>query len=300
MSLLSKVSKGIIKKPHLVLIAGVDGVGKSSFAAQAPNPIFIGSEDGTNNLDVTRFPSMSKWSDVELALNELLTTDHEYKTLVVDSLDWLEPVLYQHICDKYNVKSIELAAGGYGKGYVESLNEWIKFNKILMRLREEKLMNIILIGHTEIVKFSDPTNQSDYDRFQLKLYKKSAALFREFVDSVLFANFETFAKKDGNKTRAYGDGVRVMFTERRPGFDAKNRFGLPFQMSLSWEEYVKGTENDRSKLPDYLRESIMELAKELNDERRAKALDATEKAGNNIVQLEAIKNRVVTLLNEES
>jgi hypothetical protein len=116
----------------------------------------------------------------------------------------------------------------------------------------------------------------------------------------LFANFETFAKKDGNKTRAYGDGVRVMFTERRPGFDAKNRFGLPFQMSLSWEEYVKGTENDRSKLPDYLRESIMELAKELNDERRAKALDATEKAGNNIVQLEAIKNRVVTLLNEES
>jgi len=298
--LLSKVTSGKIKKPHLVLIWGVPGVGKSSFAAQAPSPIFLGAEEGTNHLDVSRFPVPNTWKDIETGISELTKEKHEYKTLVIDSIDWIEPLLHADICARTGAKSIESAAGGYGKGFSEAAIEWEKFIKSLSKLRDERGMNIILIGHSEIVKFSDPTTQTEYDRHRIKIGKKAAALLTEYVDCCLFTNFEIFSKKDGQKNRHFGDGVRVMFTERRPGFDAKNRFGLPFQMPLSWEDYVKGTENDRSKSPDYLRESIMELAKELNDERRAKALDATEKAGNNIVQLEAIKNRVVTLLNEES
>ena len=299
MSFLSKVTTGKIKKPRMVLIYGPDGCGKSTFGAQAPSPIFLGSEEGTNNLDVARFPPVSKWSDIMASLNELSSEKHEYKTLVIDSLDWIEPLLYQHICDRYGVKSIELAAGGYGKGFSESLNEWIGFNKLLSKLRDEKKMNVILIAHAEITKFSDPNAQVEYDRFSLKLYKKSSSLFREFVDCVLFANFEVVAKKDGTKTRAYGDGVRVMYTERRPGFDAKNRFGLPFSLPLSWHDFDKACDEDKSNSLPFLKTSINELASQLDEELKKKVIETMEKAGDNIPQLEAIRNRVLIILGEK-
>jgi len=301
MSFLSKVSKGKIKKPRLVLIYGTDGTGKSSFGAQAPKPIFLGAESGTDNLDVSRFPTPHSWTDIEKQLGELLTVDHEYKTLVIDSLDWIEPLLNQHICDRYGTKSIDLAAGGYGKGYVEAVNEWIKFNKILTRIREEKGMNIILIAHSEIIKFTDPSTQSEYDRYCLKLYKKSAALFREFCDAVLFANFEVFSKKDGSKTRAYGDGVRVIYTERRPGFDAKNRFNLPFSMPLSYEDFSNACDTATSELPETVLKSILEIVEELQDqELKQKIITESKKVENDVAKLQSYKNKLLKILEEKT
>lgn len=296
---LKQIKRGKIKKPHLVLVYGVDGCGKTTFASQAPNPIFMGAEEGSNNLDVARLPSPSKWSDIEAQCLELLNNDHDFKTLVVDSLDWIEPMLFQSICDRYGVNSIEKAAGGYGKGFTESVNEWIKFTKILTRLRDEKQMNIVLIAHSQITKFSDPTNQTEYDRYSLKLYKKSAELFREFVECVIFANFEMFTKKDGGRTRAFGEGVRVVFTERRPGFDAKNRFGLPYQLPLDWNEFEKACENGQPHSPTYLREQIIELVKEITDPELKKKIEETvEKAGSDAAKLEQIKNRVLVKLEQ--
>jgi hypothetical protein len=293
MSLLAKVTRGKIKKPHLVLIYGPDGVGKSSFGAQFPNSLFLGSEDGTNNLDVSRFPRLSTWDEVTKAINELAVQKHEFQTLVIDSLDWLEPLLYKSICERYNVKSIELAAGGYGKGYSEALNGWIALKDQLTDLREKCQMNIVLIGHAEIIPFNDPDAQTTYDRYQLKLHKKASAMWREYVDHVLFANFEIYAKKDGNKTRAYGEGARVLYTERRPGFDAKNRLGLQFSLPLSFDDFSKSCDLAGEGNAEKLKDAIILMAKDLKDsELRAKVVEAVSKAGKNLQQLEAIQNRV--------
>lgn len=292
--LINQIKKGIIKKPHLVLIYAGDGVGKSTFAAQFPNPVFLGSEDGTNNLDVARFPALNDWQQVTQAVTELLTEKHDYKTLVIDSLDWLEPVLYKAICARHNVKSIELAAGGYGKGFGEAVNVWISLKDQLNELRDKKGMNIVLIAHAEIVKFNDPDVAAEYDRYQLKLYKKAGAMFREWVDHVLFANFEIYSKKDGNRTRAFGDSSRVIYTERRPGFDAKNRVGLPFQLPLSYDDFAAAVENAGTGNAERMAESIRVMANEIkgDDSLKKKVLETVEKAGSDIAKLEAIQNRL--------
>lgn len=297
MAFLEKVSKGKIKKPHLVLVYGTDSVGKSTFGSQAPNPIFLGTEDGTNNLDVARFNNITSWDDVIKATNELISDKHDFKSLVIDSLDWLEPILHRMICERHNVKSIELASGGYGKGYIEALGEWQKFIGMLSQLREKRGMNVVMIAHSQVIRFSDPSTQSEYDRYELKLYKKSAALFREYVDSVLFANFEIFSKKDNGKTRAYGDGARVLFTERRPGFDAKNRFGLPFQLPLSWSDYEMAIESAKPNDPEVLLQSIIAMVAEItDDELKKKVMETVEKSKTDGKQLEAIKNRLAIRL----
>jgi hypothetical protein len=281
------------------LLYGVDGVGKSTFAAKAPDPIFIGVESGTDNLDISRLTPRS-WGDIVGTVDELATTKHEYKTLVVDSLDWAEPLLNQMICERYGVKSIELAAGGYGKGYGEAVSEWVKLCRSLTAARAAG-MNIILIAHSTVVKFNDPQTQTEYDRFELKLYKKSSAIMREFVDSVLFCNFEIYSKKDGQKTQHYGDGARVIHTERRPGFDAKTRFTMPATIPLSWDDYDRAVMNGGDVNPDKIRAAILEAADGIVDAELKKAvLDATEKAGKNADTLEAIRNRLVIRLGEQT
>lgn len=293
--MLDKVSRGKVKKPHLILLMGTDGVGKSTFGSQAPNPIFLGSEDGTNNMDVARFPETNSWKEVETAIAELLTKPHDYKTLVIDSADWLEPILHQEICTRHGAKSIELAAGGYGKGYVEAVGDWQKLCKSLSQLRDKRGMNVIIIAHTQVVKFADPYTQTEYDRYELKLYKKSSALLREFVDCVFFANFEIFSKKDGQKQRHYGDGARVMYTERRPGFDAKNRLGLPFQIPLSWDDFLAAIPDKPS--TESIISSINGLLEEVKDaDLKAKVEAAVLSAKDNAEQLDAIKNRLIVRL----
>src|SRR5262245_6946413 len=98
-------------------------------------------------------------------------------------------------------------------------------------------MHVRLIGHAQIKSFQDPELPTAYDRYQLKINDKAAALVREAADAVLFARFETELVKTNGKTRAYGEGNRIMYTESRPGWDAKNRFQLPFVMPLDWKTF---------------------------------------------------------------
>lgn len=238
MSTLKSIIRGVKPQPHFVLLYGVDGVGKSTFGAEAPSPIFLGPEDGLGMLDVPRFPTPKTWADIKASVNDLLMEDHEFETLVLDTVDWIEPMIWAHLCKLYSVESIEQVEKGFGKGYVRAREETQEFVKTLMRLR--KKMNVIALAHTLVKSTEDPYAGERYDRYILKMNEQAAGIWREAVDCVLFANYKTtFSKNKGaSKARAEGDGRRVMFTERRPAFDAKNRFNLPLEMELKWSTFA--------------------------------------------------------------
>jgi hypothetical protein len=233
--ILSTISRGKRPRHIFALIYGTDGVGKSSWTSHAPRPIFIGAEKGTEQLDVARFPQTESIGELLAQVRALQSEKHEFNTVVLDSLDWVEPLIWKAVCDEAKVDSIEQAFGGYGKGYVRALDLWRTLLRELSVLNER--MHVLLIGHAQIKSFQDPELPSAYDRYQLKINDKAAALVREAADAVLFARFETELVKTNGKTRAYGEGNRIMYTESRPGWDAKNRFNLPFCMALSWEAF---------------------------------------------------------------
>lgn len=300
MSLMSKITKGKVKKPLAAMIHAPDGVGKTSFAASAPNPIFIVSEKGTENFDVARFPLSTRFSELTAAINELITQPHDYKTVAIDSLDWFEPLLYRDICSDSNVKSIEKAAGGYGKGYVEATRIWGLVKDQLEELRAKRGMNIILIAHSQIVTFMEPATGFSYQRYELKLHKSAAAMWREWADVVLFANYELFTSNEGKHTRTVSDGARIMYTERRPGWDAKNRFGLPLKLDLSWETLIEAIESANPDSLEAIQSRIAGMLSMIMDEKfKEIVVDTINKAGDNVSKLNAIANRLALRIGDE-
>lgn len=280
MTLLSQVKKGRIEQPFLGIVYGTDGAGKSSLGAEAPSPIFLGTEKGTYNLDVARFPTPNSFKEVTQALNELLTTKHEFKTLVIDSLDWLEPLVWEQVIfDSNNSKIKSIEDIGYGKGYVAAIDHWRAMQSLLSKLRE-KGMNIVVIAHSQVKDAKDPAVMNDYNRYMLKLNDKAAALWREFVDSVFFMNFEVTTGEDKKgKVRAYGDGARYIFTERRPAFDAKNRHSLPFQIEMiqgqMWSSLVEAFKTATPDDPNSIIESIKGLLENVKDEKLKEGVNKT-------------------------
>lgn len=231
-------------KPPRVIIHGDPGVGKTTFAACAPAPVVIQTEDGLGNLDVTAFPLARNFSDVMEALQTLYTEKHEFQTLVVDSLDWLEPLIWQAVCEAHKVQSIETM--GYGKGYVEALRFWRQFFDGVTALRDDRGMVIVMIAHSQVVRVEDPTMPA-YDSHDLKLHKRAAALAEEFADVILYAAVETNTVTEDSgfnnkRTRATTTGNRVMHTVGQPAFLAKNRFSLPTPLPLAWEAFAQAME----------------------------------------------------------
>jgi hypothetical protein len=300
MSLLDSVVKGKIQTPDLIVIYGVDGVGKSTFAAQAPDVIFVGSEKGTANLDVARFPGVTSLNDVLLAVKTLTEETHAYKTLAIDSLDWLEPLVWDTVCRDSGAPNIEQAYGGYGKGYVAANKLWMDLMARLTVLRESKKMNIVLIAHAQVKAFNDPQQNATYDRYQLKLNEKASALFREYVDCVLFANFEVYTKQnDKKRTIAMGDGTRLIYTERRPGYDAKNRLGLPSQLPLDWAAYTQAKQTGSPEKPEVVAANLKELVAQVPDASlRTKIEESITKAAGDSAKLMVIQNKLRTLLSQ--
>lgn len=285
-----------------MLIYGPDGVGKSTFASKAPKPVFIGPEKGTARLNVARFPSPKNLRDIFKYLDDLHNDAHEFQTLAFDSLDWLEPLIWEQVCEDEGVINIEQVGGGFGKGYVIAMRYWQNFKKAINLLQESKNMNVILIGHSEVRTFTDPGTNSAYDRYQLKLHKHASALMREWVDFVGFSNFETFTKgkeKDA-KHKAYGDGTRVVHTERRPSHDAKNRLGLPLKMPFDYSEYRRFADVDSSLKAKQVIENIENLLKDSKDDEFIKVVRETmAKAKENVTDLMLIQERLRAKLQKE-
>lgn len=235
---LKAIQKNTALSAPRIAVYGVEGIGKTTFAAGAPKPIFICTEDGLGSLQVDHFPLATKVQDVLDAIQSLLQEDHDFGTVVIDSVDWLDNLIWQDVEAKHDAKDL-----AYGKGAMIVADVWRDVLAGLNALRNQKNMVVILIAHTQIKRFDSPETEP-YDRYQPKLQERSNALIREWVDALLFANYRTIVKKDEvgfNKTVARGisNGERLLFTAEKPAYMAKNRYGLPESIPMSWDAFAQ-------------------------------------------------------------
>jgi hypothetical protein len=228
-----QILTGRIARPQKAVIFGPEGIGKSTLAAQFPAPVFLDTEGGTHHLDVARLPAPKTWADVVSAIAVLATEAHDFKTLVIDTADWLEKLLVDHVCKQANKSSIE--DFGYGKGYVVLAEEFTKFLASLEPLLRRG-MHVVFLAHTRIVKFEQPDAAGAYDRYELKLSKQVGPLVKEWCDLLLFGNYFTkVAENDQGRKRGVGGRERKLYTTHSAAWDAKNRHGfdemLPFEFA---------------------------------------------------------------------
>ena len=240
MSLIGSITKGREQQPPRIMIYGSEGVGKSTFASLAPNPVFIQTEDGLSEIDTSKFPLARTFEDVVMQLQAVRDEQHEFGTLVIDSLDWLERLVWDRVCADYGVKSIEKADGGYGKGYVHALTYWRQIVSILNDIRSKRGMAVVMIAHAAVERFEDPEHVA-YDRYTPRLHKKACSLVCEWVDAVLFASRRLRVDSTTGKAAPVGadGGERILRTNGSPACIAKNRFGLPTELPLSWAAFVE-------------------------------------------------------------
>lgn len=231
---LNSIKRGQDIKPPRIFLYAVEGIGKTTFAANAPAPIFIQTEDGLGSIAAARFPMVESVAQVREAIGTLYSEKHDFQTVVLDSADWLEQIIAREVEAKHDAK--ELA---YGKAALKQAEIWQELLGGFNALRNERNMAVILIGHSQIKRFDSPETEP-YDRYTPKLQERSNALVREWSDAVLFANYRTIVKRSEvgfNKEVARGitTGERLIYTTEKPAYQAKNRYALPDSLPLSWD-----------------------------------------------------------------
>lgn len=230
------ITQGILPGAKKVLIYGPEGIGKSTFAAQFPDPVFIDTEGSTKNLNVKRFPKPTSWQMLKDEVTDIIN-ERPCKTLVIDTADWAERLCTEAVCSAKGKKGIE--DFGYGNGYTYVAEEWGRFLNLLQDVVDVSDIHVVLTAHAIIRKFEQPNEMGAYDRYELKLGKKTAnqtaPLTKEWADMILFANYKVFsvASDDGKKHKAQG-GQRIMYTTHHPCWDAKNRYGLADELIFDY------------------------------------------------------------------
>lgn len=244
---LQSISKTKRLQAPKMLLAGEPKIGKSTFAASAPGSIGILTEDGLSGIEAQAFPLCKSMEDVYAAMETLLTEKHDFQTVFIDSLDWLEPLLQAYVCRQNGWEDIEKP--GFGKGYVAAAAEWKTFLDGLEMLRRERGMAIILICHVKTQRIESPTHEG-YDAWVLKLHNRASALVEEWADIVGFASHRiTIRKTDagfGNKeTKAMKTGERQLLLEAHPAYPSGSRFNLK-DCDLTWESFVSQLGNSNA------------------------------------------------------
>lgn len=236
---LSDIKPARLKKAHRIIFYGPHGVGKTTLAADMDNPIWIDAEDSSGELEVARYPFRNEpgghvpktFEEILGAIDALITEEHTFSDLVIDTADRVETMVWDHIVKRDSRKGKVLTSVesyGWGKGYIVAMDEWRILCHRLDELRTKRNMTIVILGHAGVKTFKNPAGE-DYDRFQLRLHDKAAGWLNEWSDVVGFCAFEEGASKGENENRAKGwsTGRRLIHFARGAAHDAKSRLSLP-------------------------------------------------------------------------
>jgi hypothetical protein len=293
---------------QIITLIGVEGVGKSTFAKDA-GAAFMDIENGTLELDVRRITAPEggwTWPSVLNMLRTLETDPHDFTAVAVDTTDALESLIWKHICERDEKENIE--AYGYGKGYVAALDEWKLYVYAIERLKLRRGLTVFNLAHAQVKLFKNPEGE-DFDRYQPALHEKAAGLIKARSDVVLFANFETFARKKDErskveKAKGVSTGARVIYTTRTAAYDAKNRHDLPARLPLGWAEFTAAVKANGAATPADLRVLIEQKADAMKakgadgEKARADALGAIKRAGEDVQKLRQLNNWATAKLEE--
>lgn len=244
---LSSITSGPRMQPPRIMVFGPHGVGKTTFACSAPSPVVIQTEDGMGMLETPAFPLATTTTEAFEALSTLYSENHDFKTVVLDSADWLDALIIKDIRATHDEKAL-----AYGKDTLLIAEQWRLVLDWMNALRT-KGMTTILLGHVEVKRY-DPPDGDSYERYQPKLTARASAVVQEWADCVFFANWKTFVKseavgknlKAGGTTdnkqtivkKAISSGERLLHTGEKPAYLAKNRYSLPETLPLDWQAFV--------------------------------------------------------------
>ncbi|WP_169157723.1 ATP-binding protein [Brasilonema bromeliae] len=293
--MLERIQRGPQRRPLAVCVYGVPGVGKTTFGASAPGALVWCLEDGASFIDVAKLPAPESWNEALGVLQELADKPHDFKTLVVDTLDALEVLAVAHVCAEAKKKT--LADFAWGGGYAALANEWRRFLSGLDNLRAKRAMHIVLIAHEHRKRHDDP-ELGQYEMYRPKLQEKAWGLTNEWCDAVLFAQFDAAVfEKEGQKNRAIVSGRRVLRTVRETGFVAKNRLGLPRKVDLDWKSFEAAAVPPST---DVLRKELVELCTLAGEDVATKAHGFLADRGESVETLRAAIETVKTYLAEKS
>ena len=242
MSLLQQITStrpsGSPIPPVRINIQGTDGIGKSTFGAGADAPIFIQAEDGLSFINAPRFPQADTWAEMLEQVKSLVTEEHQYKTVVLDTTDAAAKLGEAYVCEQNGWSSAADPKAGYGAFYVAEENAWGHLLSGLNVLHTQKGMNVILLSHVASKAYKDPELEP-YDRWEMRCNKKVNSLIKDWVDFNLFANYETQLIKDGQKARGVSYGNRGLYTRFAAAYDAKSRLELPNKLEFSWNHFME-------------------------------------------------------------
>ena len=276
----AKVISQAVALPPRVLIYAPPGTGKTTLAASAPRALIIDFDRGADQTSAARIAGPSSWSESLSLIRSISSDAHDYQTLVVDTVDPLEELASRHVCEEAKKKT--LADFGYGAGYEALAAEWRLMLGALDGCRSRG-MSIVLLGHSIVRQSNDP-QLGGYDQFVPQLQKKTWAMTSRWCDVVGFANFDAARLED--ERRAIVTGERMLWTTRGTGFEAKNRYGLPAKLPLSWPALAAGIRAGTQSAAE-IRARITALAAGTEHEARAALFVAD--AGDDPRKLDAIE-----------
>jgi hypothetical protein len=293
MSMLESVRRGKIKSNYKMLMYGVPGIGKSTFASDAPNPIFIDTERRTLHLDVARV-SVASWDEIRQTLVELGQESHSYQTLVLDTLGPADELL--------QAKLLKGSGGPDMNGELWSAlkREWRKLVAIMDRLQAVKGMNIILNAHAKEAEDNAPHREQSHTKYTIDLTRGAASVIVGWCDDVYFADYDISVKVVSKRRKIAQGGARVMHCQPHPAFVAKNSHDLPAKLPLSWEEFARRTQLINPERASTMTENIRDLAEGADNELRTAVLKATDAAGQDVGKLSKILDRLKARLADVS
>jgi len=269
-SRLDKVKRGFLDAPLRCWLYGSEGIGKSTLAAYAPDPIFFDLEDGTGRIETSRYPFRDgpdghvpkSYAEILSALDDLTVSPHDYKTLAIDTNDRLESLIWSSMMARHSGKKSafnksgrkldSIESYGYAKGYKMAIDEWRALAVKLDALRMTRGMNIIMLGHAIVRTFKNPEGE-DFDRWIPRVHHESAGFLKEWVDVVGYCHFEEFAGKfsdDDRAAKGSSTGRRLIKFRRTAAYDAKSRIPLPDEIEITeanpWGPFAAALEDGRS------------------------------------------------------